>query len=59
MTSLKTAAKETSSLDDLENLLNNSKSVYISELLAVVASRKFDVLKTNICPRCEAFKANM
>jgi len=25
----------------------------------VVATRKFDVLKTNICPRNEASKANM
>ena len=25
----------------------------------IVAPRKFDVLKTNICPKCEASRANM
>ena len=43
--------------------LNNSKSVPVEELSAdsqlIVAPRKFDVLKTNICPRREALRANM
>ena len=39
--------------------LNNSVSVEPLNYRLIVAPRKFDVLKTNICPRSEASKANM
>ena len=40
--------------------LNLSNKVFLSRnYRLIVAPRKFDVLKTNICPRSEASRANM
>ena len=42
----------------IEDYLNNR--VFLSRnYRLIVAPRKFDVLKTNICPRSEASRANM
>ena len=41
------------------NLFLNSRVFLSRNYRLIVASRKFDVLKTNICPRSEASRANM
>ena len=42
----------------LRSFINKSVSV-VEELRPIVAPRKFDVLKTNVCPKSEASRANM
>ena len=56
-TNSKSNSKSNSIFNSNSNSIPNSRDYFSRRL--IVAPRKFDVLKTNICPRSEASSANM